>query len=277
MAISNHKNKPTTGGNTMNKQKKSQSGQTLLIAILLFTILTTVGLSVVQNSIQQQQIAELEEQSKRAFSAAESGLEAALKRGEGASIDDIQLPGIKNISVTYPVEESAQYTTPIILGNGQFTFYMSSYNQADNTFSDPVLASQEYAFSPSDIDTATMCNSATTAFALELTYVNKETNSVYRRLIDPCSLIEGDVDTKWVFNVPASISEEAHFVILRIVGADSSFIGSGITITNPSGDTWIAQGKIIVSEAETTTGVVKRIKLYSTYPQIPTDFFVTSF
>ena len=261
----------------MRQHTHTQSGQTLLIVILLITILTTIGFSAVQNSIQNQQIAELEEQSKRAFSAAESGLEAALKRCEDASIDDIQLPGIKRIAVSYPIEQTSEYVTPLIEGNEQFTFYMSPYTSTDNTFGAPLPATQEYAFIPTEDNLLTMCDSATTAFALELTFVNITTQALNRALIDPCSLIEGDIDTKWVFDVPSSLDSEAHFLILRIVGTESSFTGAQITIKNVGGTDWTPQGKVIISEAETTTGVVKRIKLYSSYPQIPSGFFVSSF
>jgi hypothetical protein len=36
-------------------------------------------------------------------------------------------------------------------------------------------------------------------------------------------------------------------------------------------------GRVITSEAKTSTGVTKKIELFQSNPQIPSDFFVTAF
>ena len=57
-----------------NLMKAKQQGQILLIIILLSTVILTVVLSVSQISTQEQRIARLEEDSKKAFAAAEAGI-----------------------------------------------------------------------------------------------------------------------------------------------------------------------------------------------------------
>lgn len=66
-------------------QLKDQSGQTLLIVVLVMVVSLTVGLSVVLRSITNVRIAAEEENSQRAFSAAEAGIEQALKTGANIS------------------------------------------------------------------------------------------------------------------------------------------------------------------------------------------------
>ncbi|OGG35163.1 hypothetical protein A2363_03755 [Candidatus Gottesmanbacteria bacterium RIFOXYB1_FULL_47_11] len=58
-----------------------QRGQTALIALLVLTIATTVGLSLVARSTTDISMTRTLEESARAFSAAEAGVEVALKTG----------------------------------------------------------------------------------------------------------------------------------------------------------------------------------------------------
>lgn len=55
-----------------------QSGQTILILILVMTVALSIGLSIVQKSLVDVSTASKVEQSSRAFSAAEAGIEKAL-------------------------------------------------------------------------------------------------------------------------------------------------------------------------------------------------------
>jgi Tfp pilus assembly protein PilX len=60
---------------------KYQSGQVALIALLVLTIATTVGLSLIARSTTDISVTRNVEESTRAFSAAEAGVEEALKSG----------------------------------------------------------------------------------------------------------------------------------------------------------------------------------------------------
>lgn len=61
--------------------KKYQTGQVALIALLVLTIATTVGLSLIARTTTDVSITRNIEESTRAFSAAEAGVEEALKSG----------------------------------------------------------------------------------------------------------------------------------------------------------------------------------------------------
>lgn len=69
---------------TLRRSKSSsQRGQIVLIVVLVMTVILTVGLSVATRTITNLRVTEEEEQSQRAFSAAEAGIEQALKSGQG--------------------------------------------------------------------------------------------------------------------------------------------------------------------------------------------------
>lgn len=75
-----------------------QKGQILLILILVITVALAVGLAVVQRSLTDVSISTRVEQSTRAFSAAEAGIERAIQRNE--SLGEIDLnsdSSIKNV------------------------------------------------------------------------------------------------------------------------------------------------------------------------------------
>lgn len=61
----------------------NQQGQALLIVVLVMVVSLTIGLSVVSRSITNLRVTNEQEQSQRAFSAAEAGIEQALKTGVG--------------------------------------------------------------------------------------------------------------------------------------------------------------------------------------------------
>ncbi len=63
-------------------KKTSESGQALLIVVLVMVIALTVGLSVASRSVTNLRTTAEEESSQKAFSAAEAGIEQALKTGK---------------------------------------------------------------------------------------------------------------------------------------------------------------------------------------------------
>lgn len=65
----------------MIKYLKNESGQTIIILLLVMVVGLTIGLSMVSRSLTDIKISQQTEQSQRAFSAAEAGLEYALSQG----------------------------------------------------------------------------------------------------------------------------------------------------------------------------------------------------
>ena len=65
---------------------KNNQGQALLVILLIMAVALTVGLSITSRSITDIKISEISEESARAFSAAEAGVEEALLAGEAGAL-----------------------------------------------------------------------------------------------------------------------------------------------------------------------------------------------
>lgn len=76
------------------RHKQHQEGQVLLISLLVLSIATTVALSLIGRSTIDVTISNQITQSSRAFSAAEAGIEEALKTGVGTTVPQVLTPGV---------------------------------------------------------------------------------------------------------------------------------------------------------------------------------------
>lgn len=81
---------------------RSNQGQVILILLLVMTVALAIGLSVVQRSLSDLSTSTKIEQSSRAFSAAEAGIERALQRNTPENVD-IEIP-LDNNSVANVVD-----------------------------------------------------------------------------------------------------------------------------------------------------------------------------
>src|SRR5581483_11095277 len=100
-------------------KKEREHGQILLIVVLAMVVFLTVGLSVVSRSITNLRTSVDEENSQRAFSAAEAGVEQALKSGQGISIQTpLNATDPKNPTFIKSVTVTSQSATQLLLNNG---------------------------------------------------------------------------------------------------------------------------------------------------------------
>ena len=83
-----------------------QAGQVGLIIILTMTVLLTVGLSVASRSSQELSFSTAEKEANRVFSAAESGIEAALSQLNAGQTVGGPLTGFNGIDAEYKGSES---------------------------------------------------------------------------------------------------------------------------------------------------------------------------
>jgi len=86
----------------MDNKYKFQRGQAALIALLVLTVATTIGLSLIARSTTDVSITRTQEESSRAFSAAEAGIELALKSGA-----DVATSTDSTLHTTYSATVSA--------------------------------------------------------------------------------------------------------------------------------------------------------------------------
>jgi hypothetical protein len=91
-------------GGACSMMKKNNSGQTLLIIVLIASVILTVGLAVATYSITDIKISQQEEESARAFAAAEAGIEESLKIGSATNVTIQDIKG----DITAKVSEMIQ-------------------------------------------------------------------------------------------------------------------------------------------------------------------------
>jgi len=260
---------------------RSQSGQVLLIIILLSTVLLTIGLSVSQITTQETQIAKLEEQSKKAFAAAEAGLDARLKSATDITNIALILPsdsGIISGQATLDETPKTTFITPLLKKDEQYTFYLADYPSLTNSFANNLTV--YYGSSPlscSDVSLELTIIYGTSPY--NLTRYIADTGDHLGSEIDDIGQTPGGTLEGIVFNCKTSAINvgaysDAKLILIRVLSPLSD-------LTTKIGFEGSAnlklQGKTITSSATTSTGVSKKIQLFQSYPQIPADFFVTSF
>ncbi|KKU88011.1 MAG: hypothetical protein UY16_C0015G0049 [Candidatus Gottesmanbacteria bacterium GW2011_GWA2_47_9] len=118
----------------MSQRDASQSGQIVLISLLILTIATTIALSLIGRTTTDLTISTQIEESSRAFSAAEAGIEEALKSGTGTGGAQVLTPGttynvaVASVGGAAGVYQFAQKTTRGVTE----TLWLVSHN-ADGT------------------------------------------------------------------------------------------------------------------------------------------------
>jgi len=269
---------------TGNKHNKTgfQKGQTLLIIIMLLATALTVVLSISFKSTSETRLTKLEEESQKTLAAVEAAIEASIKEkadvsfGSGSLSEFTDYMGGTSLSTSIEKE----FVTPLIQKDGQYTFYLVSYEPAQKTLG------TDYWQGDLDI----YFKSGEGCPALELTFI-KTDGSLIRHLLDPCDQID-DVGgetattdsrgpyvfsdkTEFGYKTASSFTieegDQNKLLIVRAI-ADSTKVGfKGSVDLKPQGT------KIESRATSTATGITKKATLFQSYPQIPAEFFVTSF
>lgn len=275
------------------KNNNLKRGQILLITVMLLATAITVIMTISFSSRTETQITKLEEGSQKALSAAEAGLEAAIQKKTNivlqrdlTTFQDGSITGQANI-----VEVGGkEFVTPLLQRDEQYLFYLTSYNQP--TFGSDYWQNYLMIYTQSE---AGACP------ALELTLIASD-NSISRSVMDYCANImttgginnipttaalpsdtPGDTvdQIKFAYRAtnPINLTSTNKLLIVRVLNASTRIGFKGSSRGDGIYD-WVnlrSQGRLITSEAKTQDGITKRIELFQSYPQVPADFFVTSF
>lgn len=252
---------------------KNKSGQVLLIAVMLLATAMTIVLSVSFKSKTDTQITKLEEESQKALAAAESAIEVALKEGATVTLGIGSLSSITGFEGSATVESSVSktFTTPTIQKDGSHTFYLGDYDSVTK-----IIGSSD-----GDNDITLCFESSATNPAIEITLV--KSSGIKKYVIDPSSRITSastgsstcTPNSNYDFSttIPkGDIGTDGQFILVRVLYAPTHLFFSRDT-------DFPIQGKTVSSQvtSSTSTGVSKKVTLFQSYPQIPGDFFTTSF
>ncbi len=253
---------------------KARQGQILLITVMLLATVMTIVLSVSFKSVTETQVTKLEEESQKALSAAESAIDVALKENQNVTIGTGSLSSFSgSFSGNATIESltSKTFTTPNIVKDGSYTFYLGDYNLTTKVIG------------PSTAQDITLCfESGTINPAIEVTLI--KSSGIKKYVVDDpsSSRITGASDASTIpcangygFStvIPAAdIGIDGQLLFVRVLYSSTRLFFSRAT-------DFPVQGRTISSQAtsSTSTGVSKKIVLFQSYPQVPAEFFTTAF
>lgn len=266
-----------------------QRGQVLLIVVLTMVVALTVGLSVVSRTISNLKTSKQNEESQRAFQAAESGIDQALKQFQtGGGIDVIETKLLNNADYTVDFKTNADGVTH--LKNGEFVdqtvghdVWLSDYPNFENSYTGNITVhfnseAQNCAGTPSNTNVSA---------SLEILVLQgtKESPTFKKYIVDPCSPSRIPGASSGVSGVHQVIDKRynnsydlvaiSNGLVMKIVPIFNS-TPVAVSFGNARGCTdctpYPAQGIIITSEGK-SGDAVRKIQHFSEYPQIPNEIF----
>jgi len=259
-----------------------KKGQVLLILVMLLATALTITLTATYQSITETQLTKLEEENQKTLAAAEAGIEKALQLKQGGSFTSL---GLSNLSGINTLESSVEisnqgnntFVTPLLQKDEQYTFYLAPYNSQTKNFSGNSLSQNiNICFGTSNSNPALEITIIKSDYTIRRYAINPINNSYIENGLTASSPNQNDCPPNLSFTNRYTINandigNNSLILIARVIGNSSTRIGFRANNSFP------IQGTTIISSARSTAGVEKKIKLFQSYPQIPSDFFITSF
>ena len=248
-------------------------GQVLLIAVMLLATVITVVMTIAFNSTTETQVIKLEEDSQKALAAAEAGIDAVIKQSVNSSVQINSLGQFNTQGITGEAQVTTvskpTFISPLLQKDEQYTFYLSDYP----TFANPPQ--------PGDLLNLFFVSEVGQCPSIEILVVTN-TYTQERYAFNTCASTITNASTATnstteieniSFQWKTQLSVTDGIVMFIKVYGDKTKLGFKFEPGRPLP----SQGKLIESEARTTSGVVKRVQLFQSFPQIPSNFFMTSF
>ncbi len=268
----------------------NQKGQTLLIAIMLLATALTVVLAVSFRSTTETSLTKLEEEHQKALAAAEAGIQAALQKGN-TNLASLNVPTGFTGNASVSTTTKTTFVSPLLQKDEQYTFYLTS---PGGSVDDPNFANLTPNSAFSNLPLTICFGSSTSAPALDISLIRSDKVIKYAvNPISPAATIitgnnvstaaspaandcpSGTVSFTNKFNIPpADVGLASLLLVVHVLSPSpiSTYLGLQST-----GGNLPFQGRTIVSNAHSPGGVSTTVQLFQSYPQIPSDFFVTSF
>lgn len=276
----------------------TQKGQALLIIVLVMVVALTTGLAVVGRSITNLRISNEEESSQRAFSAAEAGVEQALRTTNTGSI-------ISDQSIqTTPLTQIKSVTVTAVGGNGVGKYLLHNGALIDKDDGVDVWFSNHNADGSPDFSTSKSgvtnlrvywgtidnCLGSVKPAAIEVIVVTGSLSLVpvqtKRYVYDPCS--RGNSFTTptsgsyavfpgktlaYKATIVAPPAQIDNLLLVRVIPLYSSdYIGVSTCDDSNNCTDLALQGKIIESVGKSDQ-TVRKIQVFQGYTKIPSEIF----
>lgn len=266
---------------------KNESGQILLIVVLSIVVALTVGLSIASRTISNLQISKQNEESQRAFQAAEAGLERATQLLYSAETESIPNTALGN-NAQFNVTVEPEKRNSIVL-NGRdlvqrsigLDVLMSNYS--DN-YSDPFTGRVRLYWGQADQSCTDLNGNVPAALEVLLVSGDQSDPDFRREVYDPCGTVRtlnstpteaGGTVEGVVFRYSAvfprladpQMTDAMFFKVIPIY--NSTRIG----MTREAGTQDLAAQGSLVTSTGSSGETVRKITYFQSYPQIPNELF----
>lgn len=275
----------------MKVDNSQQKGQMLLIIVMLMATAITVVLAIVFNVSVDTRMAKLEEESQKALAAAQGALEEAVRTKadvSAANFSDLNLGEGITGKASVVEETGTSFVTPLMKKDEAYTFYLADYFAETGTYGANRYngtATLLYGTESADPDE---CNKA--SFEITILY-GSGNNQIKRMIVDNSGAFNGANNDIFSGNNQEKLGDVTFHCATSAIDFSGTFTSPLImyvrvlSADTPDYSTYIglkgsgmlkSQGIRYESEANTSTGVTKKVQLFQSYPQIPADFFTTT-
>ncbi len=264
----------------MKTKMQNTGGQILLILVMIMAIAVTVVLTITFTSRTDTQLTKLEEESQKALAAAEAGIESTLK--SDAAISNLSTIGNLSDTITSGSTSLATSSTiaPVLQNGESYTLYLASYNASTKTFSNPGSNNNITVY----YGTSGSCNNiildiavvTTTAVTRYIADVGNQANTGANDIgVASTNTVNGTTYNCRTSAINVTSASNPRFLVVRFVTPSNNPSSSAVAFSGSNA--LQSQGQTVSSKATTQTGVTKEVQLFQSYPQIPAEFFFTSF
>ncbi len=280
-----------------------QSGQVLLVLVLLIALVITVLTALSYRLSTETKTTKAQEENVKVLAAADSGIEKGISIinnpsgqvvGQFSYSDAVigltNLPGIdaqrSKLIITDSV--SNEFVSPEVPQDDQYTFYVGNYPTFTSSYTGRLI----FYYGSDGVGSCATRN--TPALEVSIIY-GPNSDQIERFLYESCTsgmnilgpynankvapnsatVVLGGVNFSFnTANTPLSLNAYPN---AKIIVVRSLFAKTRIGFASGNAGQLPSQGKLIRSEAVSRSGISKVVTLQQSFPQIPADFFVTTF
>lgn len=269
---------------------KNQSGQAMLLIVLIVTLALSIIGAVVFDSLTQSQITKLQEDSARALAVADGLAEQALRLGDNVSISTGEDALINQGTAVIDKTASNSFTTPVLSKDDIYIVYLSELGDKVDDIIANIRRLITGASGPSSVSRNISISVANSedfggqscpfGLVLELGFI-KLGSSIDRTY----NIIKCEIGSDYYENLASDdmiksmgdpfVTPQAHLLVIRVLykpSGSSSF--PGIILKIDSASPLPLQGITVNSSVRTTSGVTQSLTVFQSYPQIATSFLI---
>lgn len=273
---------------------KPQSGQILLIVVLTMIVALTVGLSIAARIVTELKLSKQNEESQRAFQAAESGIQQTLERQSnvGSLIAPVTLDNNSSFSTTFLPDTG----TAIVMNNGQDVdqaiggdVWLSNYSATPSLlFGNPMGGGNPvgitiYWGTPTQTNCASTGDGVAPAIEVVALVGPVTSPTIAKNIFEAAGCNR-------IVNAVSGSTSGGPFTLKGVTFRNSANLTfNGNSLTNPlimkvipifnssvvgfqSASVFPAQGSVVESTG-TSGDTVRKVVYYQSFPQLPLEIF----